>query len=108
MQAQLTAKSCITPPCVANSAELAGYLSHVTLLNLPLKPGIPLFHSLSYYTLPPKIIIMSFHESCMDIRIEVREDHTVLLAGAGTGDDGYEPAELVLDEHIGNSDGKFQ
>jgi len=51
---------------------------------------------------------MSFHESCMDIRIEVREDHTVLLAGAGTGDDGYEPAELVLDEHIGNSDGKFQ
>ncbi|PLB35061.1 CVNH domain-containing protein [Aspergillus candidus] len=50
---------------------------------------------------------MSFHESCVDIRIEVRGDHTVLLAGAGIGDDAYEPAELNLDEFIGNSDGYF-
>ena len=110
MQAQLAAKSCITPPCVVNSAELAGYLSHVTLLNLPLKPVIPSSHSLSHYRLLPKkkTITMSFHESCLDIRIEVRDDYTVLLAGAGVGDDAYEPAELNLDEHIGNSDGKFQ
>ncbi|PIG89105.1 hypothetical protein AARAC_008762 [Aspergillus arachidicola] len=51
---------------------------------------------------------MSFHESCVDIRIEVRGDHTVLLAGAGVGDNAYQPAELVLDKHIGNPDGKFQ
>ncbi|EYE95479.1 CVNH domain-containing protein [Aspergillus ruber CBS 135680] len=50
---------------------------------------------------------MSFEQSCLDIRIEVRGDHTVLLAGAGLGDDEYEPAELILDEHIGNSDGFF-
>lgn len=50
---------------------------------------------------------MSFHDSCLDIRIEVRGDHTVLLAGAGVGDDEYVPAELRLDEKIGNSDGKF-
>ncbi|KAJ5278950.1 hypothetical protein N7478_004322 [Penicillium angulare] len=50
---------------------------------------------------------MSFHETCLDIRVEVRGDHTVLLAGAGIGDDAYEPAELNLDEHIGNSDGFF-
>ena len=50
---------------------------------------------------------MSFHESCFNIRIEVRDDHTVLLASAGIGDDAYEPAELDLDEGICNSDGKI-
>lgn len=50
---------------------------------------------------------MSFHKSCLDIRIEVRDDHTFLLAGAGIGDDEYESAELNLDEGIGNSDGKI-
>ena len=49
---------------------------------------------------------MSFQESCLDIRIEVREGYTVLLAGAGVGDEEYEPSELNLDEHIGNLDGK--
>lgn len=50
---------------------------------------------------------MSFHESCVDIRIEVRDGYTALLAGAGIGDDAYEPAELNLDEGICNSDGKI-
>lgn len=50
---------------------------------------------------------MSFHESCEDIRIEVRDGYTVLLAGAGVGDDEYVPAELNLDEGIGNADGKY-
>ncbi|KAB8222306.1 Cyanovirin-N [Aspergillus novoparasiticus] len=50
---------------------------------------------------------MSFEQSCVDIRIEVRDDHTALLAGAGVGDNAYVPAELILDEHIGNSDGYF-
>ncbi|KAJ6136940.1 hypothetical protein N7497_012192 [Penicillium chrysogenum] len=50
---------------------------------------------------------MSFHESCQDIRIEVRGDYTVLLAGAGVGDDEYVPAEINLDQAIGNTDGYF-
>ncbi|OGM41854.1 hypothetical protein ABOM_009658 [Aspergillus bombycis] len=50
---------------------------------------------------------MSFHESCLDIRIEVRDGYTVLLAGAGVGGDEYVPAELNLDDGIGNSDGFF-
>ncbi|KAE8165103.1 Cyanovirin-N [Aspergillus tamarii] len=51
---------------------------------------------------------MSFHESCDLIRIEVRGDHTVLLAAAKTGnEDETEPAEIVLDEQIGNGDGWF-
>lgn len=51
---------------------------------------------------------MSFHESCDLIRIEVRGDHTVLLAAAKTGnEDETEPAEIVLDEQIGNGDGKY-
>ncbi|KAE8407429.1 Cyanovirin-N [Aspergillus pseudonomiae] len=50
---------------------------------------------------------MSFQESCLDIRIEVRNGYTVLLAGAGVGGDEYVPAELNLDEGIGNSDGYF-
>lgn len=49
---------------------------------------------------------MSFHESCDLIRVEVRGDGTWLLAAAGNGDDGNVPAELRLDDHIGNSDGK--
>ncbi|KAE8151630.1 Cyanovirin-N [Aspergillus avenaceus] len=48
---------------------------------------------------------MSFQKSCEDIRIEVRDDHTVLLAGAEIGDDEYVPAELILDEAIGNDNG---
>lgn len=50
---------------------------------------------------------MSFQDSCIDIRIEVRDGYTVLLAGAGIGDGAYEPAELNLDEGICNSDGKI-
>ncbi|KAE8418031.1 Cyanovirin-N [Aspergillus pseudocaelatus] len=51
---------------------------------------------------------MSFHESCDLIRIEVRGDHTVLLAAAKNGDgDETVPAEIVLDEQIGNGDGWF-
>ncbi|KAE8323837.1 Cyanovirin-N [Aspergillus sergii] len=51
---------------------------------------------------------MSFHESCDLIRIEVRGDHTVLLAAAKTGnEDETIPAEIVLDEQIGNGDGWF-
>ncbi|PIG69242.1 hypothetical protein AARAC_006173 [Aspergillus arachidicola] len=51
---------------------------------------------------------MSFHESCDLIRIEVRGDHTVLLAAAKNGDgDETIPAEIVLDEQIGNGDGWF-
>ncbi|KAL4916335.1 Cyanovirin-N [Aspergillus aurantiobrunneus] len=50
---------------------------------------------------------MSFHLSCQDIRIEVRDGYTVLLAGAGIGDDEYVPAEIDLDEQIGNDDGFF-
>lgn len=48
---------------------------------------------------------MSFHESCDLIRIEVRDDGTWLLAAAGNGEDENIPAELRLDDHIGNSDG---
>ncbi|QRD89498.1 Cyanovirin-N [Aspergillus flavus] len=51
---------------------------------------------------------MSFHQSCDLIRIEVRGDHTVLLAAAKNGDgDETVPAEIVLDEQIGNGDGWF-
>ncbi|OGM49937.1 hypothetical protein ABOM_001462 [Aspergillus bombycis] len=51
---------------------------------------------------------MSFHESCDLIRIEVRDDGTWLLAAAGTLEEGETaPAELRLDERIGNSDGWF-
>ncbi|KAE8318162.1 CVNH domain-containing protein [Aspergillus transmontanensis] len=51
---------------------------------------------------------MSFHESCDLIRIEVRGDRTVLLAAAKNGDgDETVPAEIVLDEQIGNGDGWF-
>lgn len=50
---------------------------------------------------------MSFHQSCDLIRIEVCGDHTVLLAAAKNGDgDETVPAEIVLDEQIGNGDGK--
>ncbi|KAB8263133.1 Cyanovirin-N [Aspergillus pseudonomiae] len=51
---------------------------------------------------------MSFHESCELIRIEVRGDGTWLLAAAGTMNEGeHIPAELRLDDRIGNSDGWF-
>ena len=51
---------------------------------------------------------MSFHQSSELIRIDVRDDHTVLLAAAKTGNgDETVPAELVLDEQIGNGDGKY-
>ena len=50
---------------------------------------------------------MSFQDSCVDIRVEVRDGYTVLLAGAGIGDEAYEPAELNLDEGICNSNGKI-
>ncbi|CAI7615462.1 unnamed protein product [Penicillium bialowiezense] len=50
---------------------------------------------------------MSFHESCDLIRVEVRGDGTWLLAAAGNGDDENVPAELRLDDHIGNADGYF-
>ncbi|KAL3477041.1 Cyanovirin-N [Aspergillus californicus] len=50
---------------------------------------------------------MSFHESCDLIRIEVRGDHTVLLAAANNGADEMIPAELILDAEIGNLDGWF-
>ena len=50
---------------------------------------------------------MSFHESCLDIRIEIRDGYTALLAGAGTGNDEYVHAELNLDEGICNSGGKI-
>ncbi|KAI9035004.1 CVNH domain-containing protein [Aspergillus affinis] len=46
------------------------------------------------------------HENCDLIRIEVRDDHTVLLASANNGEESV-PVELVLDEEIGNGDGWF-
>ncbi|KAE8150582.1 Cyanovirin-N [Aspergillus avenaceus] len=51
---------------------------------------------------------MSFHQSCDLIRIEVRGDYTALLAAAYDGNGGETvPAELNLDEQIGNGDGWF-
>ncbi|CAI7637599.1 unnamed protein product [Penicillium bialowiezense] len=50
---------------------------------------------------------MSFHKSCDLIRIEVRGDGTWLLAAAGNGRGDNVPAQLRLDDHIGNSDGYF-
>ena len=47
------------------------------------------------------------HENCDLLRIEVRGDHTVLLAAAEDGSGESVSAEIVLDEEIGNGDGKL-
>lgn len=49
---------------------------------------------------------MSFHETSTNIRIEVRGDHTVLLASVEDENGEYIAAELNLDEGISNADGK--
>ena len=49
---------------------------------------------------------MSFHESSDNIRIEVRDDRTILFANANNYDGEACEAILNLDDVIGNSDGK--
>ncbi|KAK1142928.1 hypothetical protein N8T08_007169 [Aspergillus melleus] len=49
---------------------------------------------------------MSLQEISHLLQIEVRDDHTVLLA-ASDDDSGETAAEIILDEQIGNTDGYF-
>lgn len=49
---------------------------------------------------------MSFQDSCELIRIEVREEGTVLVAAASNGEENV-PAEILLDGQIGNVDGEY-
>ncbi|KAH8429201.1 CVNH domain-containing protein [Aspergillus melleus] len=49
---------------------------------------------------------MSLQEISHLLRIEVRDDHTVLVAEADDGS-GETASEIILDEEIGNTDGYF-
>ncbi|GMG09975.1 unnamed protein product [Aspergillus oryzae] len=65
------------------------------------------FTSVSYYIPAPNLSIMSsFAESSRDVRIENRGPETWLVCEAQAEDGSWQPAEINLDDVIGNDDGQ--